>query len=251
MGAWPSASVSSPVKWGKSAAASEERSTTAPPCLALRSCWEGQLLPGLYCDLRRPGMPTPPPGTPAQTTVRCGRGGRGRVAFRPTGPLCAALNYHLLKTTRAAFQGFHFSCPPPGAGGHTEVSVQMRTKNFLPTGGPGCGPDGRAGVPNRAWKAHLCVPACPEGSRGGTRKGAPGSDSDGGLGHGSSPTRVSCREGGAWVGRCCWLRPQGHSPPDSGSSPCAAPPSPSGVLAVRVPMLPAPPPEPVTRMQGL
>lgn len=106
-----------------------------------------------------PGCPRRLPQGLGPRRGGCGRGRTGRVAFKPTGPLCAALNCHLLKTNLGCISGFPFQ--PPGGG--APVSVELRTKNFLPIGGPGCGPTEGQRVPNGAAESPSLSASMPRG----------------------------------------------------------------------------------------
>lgn len=141
-GTWPSASVSPAVKWGKSVAASWGARTSESEDTAHRSCEKGSYC---YCPTsimisKGPRRPRRPPQGLGPRRGGCGRRGRagGIQTNRP--PLCCPQ----LPFTEDK-PGLHFRVSISATRGwRATVSVEMRTKNFLPMGSPGCGPDGRA-----------------------------------------------------------------------------------------------------------
>ena len=237
-------SVSSPVKRGGKhcccVGSTDERvrgdsPTNVPLCPARRLCGNGSITT-IWSLLRSPKARDAHPASPREPGPRrggSGRGEQGRVAFRPTGPLCAALNYHLPKTNPGCISGFPFQLPwgwraaASGVGGGgdeaQELSTNQRPRVRPRQKGERC----QLGQ----WKAHVLVPASPRGHgrrAPGSRLPAPDL---------SSETSAKSHTLGSLAAQQRQL-----------SGGLLLLPTP-GVPAVGVPMLPAPP-EPVTHVPG-
>lgn len=165
-----------PVRWGESIASpwgtwtgkSKHTSTGGPPRLAHGSRREraAATLLGVYYDLGRPGVHMPPPPR-IRGPGEAGRGGagEGRQHSDQQAPFVLPSIAIYQRQTRAAFHGFHFSCP---GGGGLQTQWGMRPRNFPPIRGSGCGPTEWGKVPNRAVESpSLGCCHCPGGEGGG------------------------------------------------------------------------------------
>lgn len=167
------------------------------------------------------GAPVASPRDSAPRQDGHGRGGGGRAAFRPTGPLCAALSCHLPETNPGCVSGFPFQLP---GGGGRQSQWEQGPRTFRQSEAQGVAPTERGKVPNRAVES-----PCPgrwhrpEGARGRHRESGPG-----------DPAATHTRDLPAKTG----LQASGPGRPPR--SPCLLllPPQPS---AAWVPTLPPPP----------
>ena len=193
--------------------------TRVPLCPAHRLCRKGRrLYDPVSHALRRPGTHTPPPpGTRGHKAgiAEAGEGGRHSNQQAPFVAPSIAIDRRQT--------GLHFrvsiSAVPGVAGRSLAGGGGMGPKNFLPIGGPGCGPADRGRVPNRTVES-----PCPRASVAQrAREAAPGSGLPGpdlssaisrtlGSPAGGQPSpsaqqrrrrRLSgarlCRSGGRWV----------------------------------------------------